>query len=358
MPETVTNYCLRNGREDLLAQWDPDKNGALYPDAVSYGSRKMIWWRCEQGHEWQSPPYARVGRGRGCPYCAGKKLSPEQSLKALYPEIALQWHPDKNGQLLPEQVFPGSHKAVWWQCGQGHEWKTQIKSRVEGAGCPVCTNRVVVSGFNDLGTLAPELAGQWHPDKNGELLASQVSTGSTRKVWWRCTRGHEWQAAVYSRMEGRGCPVCTGRTVVPGENDLESYSPELARQWVRERNGDLKPEQVSVYSNKRVWWRCKRGHEWQAPVSLRTERESGCPYCGHRKLLTGFNDLKTLEPMVAAQWHPVRNAPLEPTMVMPGSGKRVWWRCVDGHEWQAVVYSRTGAQKCGCPYCGGRSLRK
>ena len=358
MGESLREYCTRLECTDLLEQWHRIKNGDLTPDNVSYGSQKKIWWQCNQGHEWQSPPYSRVGRRNGCPYCAGKKLLPEQSLKAKYPEIAQQWHPVKNGRMLADQVFPGSHKLAWWQCGQGHEWQAQIKSRVEGAGCPICTNRVVIPGLNDLSILAPELAEQWHPDKNGNLLASQVSVGSTRKVWWRCDRGHEWQAAVYSRTAGRGCPVCTGKMVVPGENDLESYDPELARQWARERNGDLKPDQVSIYSNKRVWWQCKRGHDWQTPVSVRTGRQSGCPYCGHRKLLTGFNDLKTLEPMVAAQWHPVLNAPLEPTMVMPGSTKRVWWRCIEGHEWQAVVYSRTGTQKCGCPYCGGRSLKK
>lgn len=358
MPETVREYCLRHGREDLLEQWHPDKNGTLYPDAVSYGSRKSVWWRCARGHEWQSPPYSRVGKGSGCPYCTGRKTSPEQSLKALYPDVAAQWHPVRNQNLLPEQVLPGSHRSVWWQCSRGHEWSAQIKSRVEGAGCPVCSNRVVLPGVNDLATEAPELAQQWHPDKNGDLLPSRVSCGSTRKVWWRCSRGHEWQAAVQSRVTGKGCPVCTSKIIVPGENDLESYAPELARQWIRERNGGLTPDQVSIYSNRRVWWRCKRGHEWRSPVSARTGQQSGCPYCGHRRLLTGFNDLQTLEPMVAAQWHPTLNVPLEPTMVMPGSSRRVWWRCADGHEWKAVIYSRTGSQKCGCPYCGGRSTRK
>lgn len=159
-------------------------------------------------------------------------------------------------------------------------------------------------------------------------------------------------------MAGRGCPVCTGKTIIPGENDLESYSPELARQWIREKNGTLTPDSVSIYSNKRVWWRCDRGHEWQSAISVRTTKQSGCPYCSNRQVLAGFNDLKTIEPMVAAQWHPTLNAPLEPEMVLPGSAKRVWWRCSDGHEWRAVIYSRTGAQKCGCPQCGGRSPRK
>lgn len=358
MPETVTQYCLRYGKEDLLRQWHPEKNGEWYPDNVSYGSQKMIWWRCNQGHEWQSPPYSRVSRNTGCPYCTGRKLVPGKDLRTLYPDTASQWHLDKNGKCTPDQVLPGSNRCVWWRCDRGHEWRASVKSRVEGAGCPVCANRVVIPGVNDLATVAPELAKQWHPGKNGPLTPAQVLSGSQRKAWWRCSRGHEWQAAIYSRVAGKGCPVCMGKTIVPGENDLESYSPELARQWIREKNGALTPDRVSISSNKRVWWRCDKGHEWQSAVSARTGRQSGCPYCGNRKVLPGFNDLKTMEPMVAAQWHPTLNAPLEPDMVLPGSAKRVWWKCSDGHEWRAVIYSRTGAQKCGCPYCGGRSVRK
>lgn len=357
MRETLKEYCLAHGRDDLLMQWHVSKNGDLTPDSVSYGSHKKIWWRCEKGHEWQSAAYVRAEKRGGCPYCAGKSIAPGQDFASLYPDIAVQWHPDKNGKAQPDQYLPGSHTSVWWRCGQGHEWKAAIKSRVEGSNCPYCSGRAVLPGENDLKTVAPLLARQWHPTKNGNLRPTQVLPGSARKVWWRCERGHEWQAEVYSRTAGKGCPVCAGRVIVPGENDLESYDPELARQWCREKNGTLSPDSVSAYSNRQVWWQCELGHQWKAPIFSRTFSKKGCPYCSNRKLLVGFNDLKTLEPLVAAQWHPTKNEQLEPTMVMPGSSKRVWWKCTDGHEWKAVVYSRTGAQKCGCPVCAGKSPR-
>lgn len=357
MRETLKEYCLAHGRDDLLMQWHVSKNGDLTPDSVSYGSHKKIWWRCEKGHEWQSAAYVRAEKRGGCPYCAGKSIAPGQEFASLYPDIAVQWHPDKNGKAQPDQYLPGSHTSVWWRCGQGHEWKAAIKSRVEGSNCPYCSGRAVLPGENDLKTVAPLLARQWHPTKNGNLRPTQVLPGSARKVWWRCERGHEWQAEVYSRTAGKGCPVCAGRVIVPGENDLESYDPELARQWCREKNGTLSPDSVSAYSNRQVWWQCELGHQWKAPIFSRTFSKKGCPYCSNRKLLVGFNDLKTAEPLVAAQWHPTKNEPLEPTMVMPGSSKRVWWKCTDGHEWKAVVYSRTGAQKCGCPVCAGKPPR-
>lgn len=358
MRQTLSQYCSRYGTESLLQQWHPEKNGELTPDGVSYGSKKLIWWRCEQGHEWQSPVYTRTGKGSGCPYCTGRLVTLGRDLKSLYPDLAAQWHPIKNAMATPDRFLPGSHQSVWWRCGHGHEWKATIKSRVEGNGCPVCAGKVVIPGENDLATRASLLAEQWHPTKNGDLTPQKVSCGSRRKVWWRCSHGHEWQACVHTRVAGKGCPVCTGKTVVPGLNDLNSYAPELAAQWHPEKNGALTPEQVSVYSNRRVWWRCSLGHEWQSAISTRTTRRSDCPYCTGRKVLAGFNDLKTVQPLVAAQWHPTRNESLEPTMVTVGCTKKVWWRCTDGHEWKAVIYSRTGAQKCGCPVCAGREAKR
>lgn len=358
MRESLKEYCIRYEQRGLLEQWHPDKNGDLTPDMITSGSRRNVWWRCDRGHEWMSRPYARTKRSTGCPYCMGKQIIPGMDLASLYPHLAKQWSFQRNGELRPENVLPGSHHAVWWECSRGHAWKAMIKTRVNGCGCPVCAGKVVIAGENDLETMAPALARQWHPWKNGPLVPSQVLGGSKRKVWWRCERSHEWQASIKSRIEGTGCPVCAGKVVNPGENDLKSFAPELAEQWDREKNGSLDPEHISAFSNKRVWWICGKGHSWQANVSDRMTKRSGCPYCTNRKVLAGFNDLKTVEPLVAAQWDTDKNAPLEPSMVLPGSSKRVWWRCSDGHEWKAVIYSRTGAQKCGCPVCAGKTPRR
>ena len=180
--------------------------------------------------------------------------------------------------------------------------------------------------------------------------------GNHRKVWWVCGKGHEWQAAVSSRAgSGAGCPVCAGKVVVPGENDLARLFPGLAAQWHPARNGQLTPENVAPYSNRKVWWRCPLGHDYAASVGARTVGGSGCPYCAGRKVLAGFNDLAAREPEVAAQWHPTLNGALTPEMVTAGSRRKVWGACPSGHIWKAAVYSRAGPQKCGCPVCAGKA---
>lgn len=360
MPETLYAYCMRTGNPALLYQWDSERNNANTPKTISYGSKKKVWWQCSEGHVWQASICSRTSSGAGCPYCAGKfPLIGENDFATRFPYLAAQWHPTKNFPLTPEQVLPGSHRVVWWLCEHGHTWQAQIKSRVAGCGCPICANRELLSGSNDLASQFPELARQWHPIRNGRLLPNQIVARTHQKVWWICEKGHVWQASVVSRTSnGSGCPVCAGKRVVPGENDLASQFPNIALQWHPEKNGTLTPDQVTSYSNRHIWWCCPMGHEYQAAVSSRTQRNSGCPYCAGRKVLPGFNDLASVEPEIALQWHPALNGSLTPEMVTAGSHRKVWWQCSEGHVWKAVICSRTGSQKCGCPVCAGRISSK
>lgn len=358
--ETLQAYCERTENHALLAQWDSLRNGALSPQHITYGSKQKVWWRCSRGHFWQTSVYVRTTGGAGCPYCAGKLPWPgESDLATRAPQLAREWHPTRNGALTPAQVLPGSHRAVWWQCERGHVWRSQIKSRVAGCGCPYCAGRQLISGETDLATADPLLAAQWHSEKNAPLTPKDVSPGTNKRVWWRCEKGHEWKAAVRSRSGGGcGCPVCAGRKILPGYNDFASAFPQLAAQWDSEKNGALRPEQLSCYSNRAVWWRCALGHSYRAAVGSRTARKKGCPYCAGQRVLPGFNDLATRAPEIAAQWHPSLNEQMTPQQFTAGSHYSAWWICGEGHVWKAAIYSRAGPQKCGCPVCAGKTARR
>lgn len=350
----LLDYCRQQGRQELLTQWDTERNGPLTPGDVSYGSHRRIWWKCEKGHSWLSVVYSRVGGKTGCPYCAGKKPQPNRlTLAEKNPEIAAQWHPEKNLPLTPDKVRSRDDRKVWWQCEKGHSWQAQIRARVAGTGCPVCSNRRIIPGINDLATRYPELVEQWDQEKNGPLTPDQSVPGKRLKVWWKCEKGHSWKATIESRSAGRGCPVCAGKQVVTGDNDLASAFPEIAAQWHPEKNGSLAPGDVTPCSNRRVWWLCDKGHDYESIVAHRTRSLTGCPYCSGKKVLPGFNDLATCRPEVAEQWHPTLNGTLTPAMVTVGSHRKVWWLCPDGHVWKAVIHSRAASQRCGCPVCAG-----
>lgn len=355
MRKSLYDYCIDQNNNELLHQWHPTLNGSTSPSSVTHGSKKKIWWRCDKGHEWQTPVDTRTRIGAGCPYCAHKKVLPgENDLASQNPKLAAQWHPVKNNELTPDQVFPHTAKKVWWICEQGHEWEAVVSSRMAGAGCPICAKRKIKQGENDLSSTHSFLAAQWHPTKNGTLSPNEVVSGSIRKVWWQCDRGHEWQASIASRAHaGNNCPVCSGRKTAPGENDLATIFSKIAQEWHPTKNGTLNPQQVTAYSNRSVWWICPLGHEYQATTAHRTNAGAGCPYCAGRKVLPGFNDLATREPVVASQWHPSLNGTLTPDQVTTGSSKKVWWECPNGHVWKAVIYSRASGKKHGCPICAG-----
>lgn len=261
--------------------------------------------------------------GTGCPYCTGRKASPEQnSLTKQFPALAAEWDDEKNAPLTPQDVTPGSHKLIWWRCPKGHSYRSAVKTRVQGSGCPYCAGKNVLPEETSLAAEYPSIAKEWDAAKNVPLLPTQVISGTRRKVWWRCPKGHSWRAAVYSRTTlGTGCPVCTGRQALAGENDLATLYPDIAAQWDEEKNGALRPSSVTAGSNRRVWWRCEKGHSYRAVIA---QRGDGCPYCANRKVLPGFNDLATVQPLVAKQWHESLNGALTPEMVTAGSHKKVW----------------------------------
>ena len=273
--------------------------------------------------------------------------------------LLAQWDIERNLPLTPDDVTFGSHEKVRWTCPSGHSWQAMVYTRSEGAGCPYCTGRKASPEQNSLAKQFPALAAEWDDEKNAPLTPQDVTTGSHKLIWWRCPKGHSWRAAVFSRtVLGTGCPVCTGRQALAGENDLATLYPDIAAQWDEKKNGALHPSNVTAGSNRRVWWRCEKGHSYRAVIAQRVQRGDGCPYFANRKVLPGFNDLATVQPLVAKQWHESLNGALTPEMVTAGSHKKAWWQCSYGHVWKAAIYSRVGVQQCGCPVCAGKTKRK
>lgn len=346
---------------NLAGQWHQTLNGELRPEDVAIRYHTRAWWQCDvaEDHVWDAPLRHRA-RGTGCPFCAGQRVSISNSLSALHPELAAQWHPTKNRSLTPDKVTAGSKISVWWQCAVSldHEWQAIVSNRTTIAnqtGCPYCTGQKV-NRSNCLAVTHPELAAQWHPTKNGALTPFGVVAGSVRTIWWLCPAApdHEWQATPGKRMsENRGCPCCAGKKVVPS-NCLRSTHTEVALQWHPYKNNGLTAEMVVAGSNRRVWWLCPAApdHEWQTTPNCRTAvgKATGCPCCTGGKVVPS-NSLATTHPEVAAEWHPSFNGKLSPIDVNRGSNKKIWWKCNRcSYVWSAMPNSRT-LKKAGCPKC-------
>ncbi len=341
---------------ELSNEWHPSLNGKLTPDHVSTGSSMPVWWLCNKSpmHVWKAVIDNRV-RGDGCPYCSNKKVCEDNCLATTHPSVAMEWHPTLNKDLTPNVVTPGSHKKVWWECkkNSNHVWSATVKSRIKVQKCPFCLGKRV-SQDNCLATVNPALTKQWHPNLNKELLPTDFTAGSSKKVWWICNinKTHSWEATIYNRNKGDGCPFCNSKKVSP-EKCLENVCPSIAKEWHPELNGNLKPSDFLSKSQKKVWWRCIKNsnHEWQVSIASRVESGSSCPYCTGRKA-SNDNCLATLYSSIAEEWHPVLNGYLTAFDVTHGSKKKIWWQCreKENHVWKTTVNNRV-ANNSGCPQC-------
>jgi hypothetical protein len=343
---------------ELIKEWDYEKNKPFIPSDVAAGSSRKVWWKCKENHSWEAVIYSRALFGRGCPYCCGKKiLVGYNDLAHVNPELAREWNQDMNGGLLPTQVTASSHRKVWWTGKCGHIWETQVANRSTGTGCPYCNGRKVLVGFNDLESQCQWLVQEWNYEKN-EMTPSEVNFKSSRKVWWICSEGHEWEAEINDRRLGQGCPVCINKRIVTGINDLASVHPELLEEWDTVKNKGISPEKIGYRTDRKVWWICPKGHSYKTSVYNRN-KGCGCFVCSQQAdkhhVTSGVNDLRTYSPEIASEWDYQRNGELTPDSIMPFSNRKVWWLCDKGHHWQCSVQIRQKGT--GCPFCMGKVHR-
>lgn len=262
-------------------------------------------------------------------------------------DLLQKWNYEKN-TISPDQITTGSGKKVWWLCPKGHSYTDSVKHQASGRKCPVCVGKQVLPGINDLKSVHPELMSEWDFEKNN-VCPEAVSSGSNKKVWWLCPKGHSYPAQIISRTRGRGCPVCAGKSVVSGVNDLASVSPELIKEWDCKKNIFL-PSQVTAGSNKKIWWICRQGHSWQATVKSRTAG-SGCPICFRNRPSSKRIQLQQVlaeYPRLQQEYDYEQNTDVTDITAQT----KLWWKCQKGHTWKATISNRK--RGCGCPYCNNK----
>jgi DNA-directed RNA polymerase subunit RPC12/RpoP len=318
---------LKTAAPDLAEEahgWDPSTEFS--------SSVRVRQWKCKADHVFEATIRNRR-RGDGCPYCSGRRVTKgKNDLRTTNPALASQII-----DLDPTTVSAGSATKVTWECTFGHRWKTSIANRaLSGTECPVCSGQKLLIGFNDLATKFPEIASEadgWD--------TSQILAGSHAQKDWKCAKGHRWKTSIDHRTNKlSGCPFCSGRNAIPGENDLATLYPEIAVQAV-----DWDPSTTLPNSAKRVKWKCSLNHQWSSVIYARVSSKfEGCPYCSGKSVLAGFNDLQTVNPSLAAEaldW--------DTTRFGAGSGAKKKWKCPEGHIWSAVISSRNSGN--GCPTC-------
>jgi hypothetical protein len=332
-------YCagirVLTGFNDLQTKYPEIANQAFGwdPTITPTKSKKNFAWKCRFGHIWEASISNRTRGGNGCTVCSGRSLLVGfNDFQTTNPELAKQLVG------TDPRSFVGGHAKLKWNCEFGHTWMAQVNNRVShGQGCPVCTNKKVLVGFNDFLTTDPELA--------QEIVDGDPRTftrGTTKKYIWVCKMGHRYSTTPLHRISGNGCHFCSGKYVLVGFNDFLTTNPEVAKNLV---NAD--PATFTKGSNKFFEWKCELGHIWKAQTGTIIRSSGfGCPFCSGNKVLVGFNDLSTTHPLVA------KNAlGWDPTKYSAGSNVKKMWACSEKHKWNAVITSVVQSNQFGCPTC-------
>ena len=210
-----------------------------------------------------------------------------------------------------------------------------------------------------------DLIKEWNYAKNTDISPIDYTCGSSKKVWWLCSKcDNEWQATIYHRSAGRGCPKCgrksaaeklSKKNLIIGKTDLLTLFPKIANEWDYEKNND-RPEDYTPSSSKKKWWLCDKGHSYDMAISSRTSSKQNCPYCSGNRVLKGFNDFASLRPELAKQWDYTKNIK-GPDQYTVSSGQKVYWLCDKGHSFKAPISRRSivNDRSKGCPYCSNRN---
>lgn len=267
---------LAKAAPHVAAQWNYKMNCGWAPEDFSRGSGINAWWVCDQGpdHIWRQRICVRVTNDRGCPYCAGQRVSVTNSLAKLNPRLAKEWHPTKN-KCKPSEVTAGANYQAWWICKKGHEWMAVINNRnALKAGCPFCFEKKRCTGLSNY----PEFLKYFDYKKNKGIDPLKLLV--TTKVWWRCdvARDHRWYSGFWTDHVKEACPFCRG-TKASSTNNL-ALIPVLKKDFDPKLNPGIVLKQVPIGSTIKITWTCHRcANQWTTPAHARAKSGYGCRKC-------------------------------------------------------------------------------
>ena len=341
---------------DLAKRFADELNNCSLYDIVEYKySVKLYYWYCDRCDEIFESTIdimvnARNSEFKGCSYCAGKKVKRENSFAALHPEVMDEFSLDN--EMDPYTVTEKSRKNVKWICRNNpkHTWKTTFNARANGqGGCAICRDYNYAITFAEL---FPEYEKYYDKSKNNRPFHS-LAAKSNDTVWWICDKGHSFLRSVcYLNVAGKfRCPVCTGRTIVAGENDLMSEYPELYDIWDYAKN-EADPTMLSPKANVKYNFTCSKGHSYATYLNTLIDHNFRCFVCDNVIVQEGVNSLLDTNFELCREIS--ENEPRKSTEFIKSSAYSMLWKCPEcSGEYHAEIREREVGDD-SCPYCNGR----
>ena len=340
----------------IADQWHPTKNKNLTPDKFTAGSTRSFWWRCSYGHKWKATIYSRTKNKTNCPYCSNRKISSTNSLKVLFPNIAKQWHPTKNGNLTTDKIVSGSNKKVWWLCQNNHEWKTSPIHRTGDrlTGCPRCSKRISSFEIRLLSEL-DQLFENVKPIfkiKNNEidLYLPIQKIGIEYDGWYYHKNRIQKDKKKNKILKSNNINLIRFREIPLPK--ISKYDIHIKQNKLKKKDIDILIRKIMKVSNVNS----KKINKYLTKKNFQYEKE-------YKKYLSFYpspipqKSLKQTHPKLCKQWDYKKNYPLKPENFYTNSSQIAWWLCEKKHSWERRIASRTLKQRpAGCPYCSGKKI--
>lgn len=355
-PQELCPVCrkplsLAEAFPELLPQWDYEQNGGLTPWDITPYNSQTVHWVCAFNpvHRWTDRVGNRTILLRGCPICS-RRFHVSYAARTLYYYLCregIQCELEKVAgryridiAVLPPQGGPVALELDGYVTHRSDKARDRDACKdmfLRNAGYRVIRIRED-SDLTDEILFANNVITYPQSDRHLWLdtMVVQVFSWLLGRSIQPDHRKDHWEIeALFDRFRK--------------EKSLAAAHPELAIQWSA-RNEDP-PDTIPPGSNRLFWWECPVcRRSYQSSPSNRIRQGCGCPYCSNR-IIIPENSLKERFPEVAEEWNYPKNAPLIPEEVAPSSGKRVWWICAQGHEWQTAIFLRTRGKRTKCPVC-------
>lgn len=349
-----TGINLFKKHPELLSEWDFSKN-KIDPNDISPNSNLNAFWKCKFGHTWEAQIYNRTGNNSGCPFCKSSTSKLEVfilcEMSKLFKNV--KWRSKIEGYecdiLLKNDGFGIEIDGAYW-----HDNKLErdlVKHKI----------------FKDNNIYLIRVRDSSLPKIDGDVVLYDKKTQyidlviGVLKIISKINPKLKFDKYILDRIQIGENEFKKTLSLLPAPTEKESLlfiNPDLAEEWNFSKNNPLTPDMFTANSEKKVYWKCKFGHIWEASIKNRHKRNSGCPICYRdnagnnlRKSLLAKKGISFAQshPDMLREWDYTMNT-FNPNEISAGSSVKIYWKCVNGHTWLASVGSRTG-KGYGCPSC-------
>lgn len=261
-----------------------------------------------------------------------------------------EWDNELN-EITPKDILYSSTTKCHWKCKKdGYKFILSPNARTNfyNSGCPLCANKVVIKGVNDLESNYPNISKMWDNMKNGDKKPFMYSYNSEEVFCFICSKKHSFESSIKKLVKNKGiCPICAKKKIFKGYNDIFTLYPVIKKEWDN-KNNKVDPYTLKKTSRKKIYLICSNNHSYETTIKNRLENKIICPYCTNKKAIEGVNDIKTLYPNIAKTYS-TSNKELITTLTEE-STKRVLWICPNcNNTYRMSVKNRIKKNK--CPLC-------